>query len=89
MVRVVTFSFLCPLSEKYGTFIARCNALIEKVSSFRRMWKEDYQCYACPPTPAGGVPCQSAGRWSTCPKCDPKSSTFNNTECYAKSEWRH
>eukprot|EP01052_Picozoa_sp_SAG31_P056482 SAG31_NODE_16194_length_719_cov_1.059677_1_plen_41_part_01 len=32
-VRVVTFSFLCPLSEKYGTFIARCNALIEKVSS--------------------------------------------------------
>eukprot|EP01052_Picozoa_sp_SAG31_P042697 SAG31_NODE_6862_length_1867_cov_3.911199_1_plen_241_part_00 len=35
-VRVVTFSFLCPLpGEKYGTFIARCNALIEKVSSFR------------------------------------------------------
>eukprot|EP01052_Picozoa_sp_SAG31_P019379 SAG31_NODE_1409_length_8471_cov_12.764931_2_plen_441_part_00 len=33
-VRVVTFSFLCPLLEKYGTFIARCNALIEKVSSF-------------------------------------------------------
>eukprot|EP01052_Picozoa_sp_SAG31_P021752 SAG31_NODE_1698_length_7500_cov_3.644778_3_plen_195_part_00 len=35
LVRVVTFSFLCPLLEKYGTFIARCNALIEKVSSFR------------------------------------------------------
>eukprot|EP01052_Picozoa_sp_SAG31_P017224 SAG31_NODE_1169_length_9565_cov_3.703571_3_plen_260_part_00 len=35
VVRVVTFSFLCPLLEKYGTFIARCNALIEKVSSFR------------------------------------------------------
>eukprot|EP01052_Picozoa_sp_SAG31_P013315 SAG31_NODE_799_length_12017_cov_5.478436_1_plen_164_part_00 len=34
-VRGVTFSFLCPLLEKYGTFIARCNALIEKVSSFR------------------------------------------------------
>eukprot|EP01052_Picozoa_sp_SAG31_P059879 SAG31_NODE_19122_length_611_cov_1.724609_1_plen_138_part_00 len=34
-VRVVTFSFLCPLLEKDGTFIARCNALIEKVSSFR------------------------------------------------------
>eukprot|EP01052_Picozoa_sp_SAG31_P021202 SAG31_NODE_1627_length_7705_cov_5.310939_7_plen_241_part_00 len=34
-VRGVTFSFLCPLSEKCGTFIARCNALIEKVSSFR------------------------------------------------------
>eukprot|EP01052_Picozoa_sp_SAG31_P022208 SAG31_NODE_1755_length_7344_cov_7.207039_6_plen_235_part_00 len=34
-VRVVTFSFLCPLFEKYGTFIERCNALIEKVSSFR------------------------------------------------------
>eukprot|EP01052_Picozoa_sp_SAG31_P009175 SAG31_NODE_477_length_15150_cov_13.611772_11_plen_434_part_00 len=34
-VRVVTFSFLCQLFEKYGTFIARCNALIEKVSSFR------------------------------------------------------
>eukprot|EP01052_Picozoa_sp_SAG31_P025124 SAG31_NODE_2184_length_6244_cov_3.004882_6_plen_341_part_00 len=33
-VRVVTFSFLCPLFEKYGTFIARCNALIEKVSPF-------------------------------------------------------
>eukprot|EP01052_Picozoa_sp_SAG31_P014653 SAG31_NODE_918_length_11020_cov_14.801392_11_plen_151_part_00 len=32
-VRAVTFSFLCPLSEKYGTFIARCNALIEKVST--------------------------------------------------------
>eukprot|EP01052_Picozoa_sp_SAG31_P026741 SAG31_NODE_2446_length_5678_cov_9.411185_8_plen_213_part_00 len=25
--------FLCPLSEKCGTFIARCNALIEKVST--------------------------------------------------------
>eukprot|EP01052_Picozoa_sp_SAG31_P047052 SAG31_NODE_9252_length_1308_cov_1.358974_2_plen_244_part_00 len=35
LVRVVTFSFLCQLSEKCGTFIARCNALIEKVSSFR------------------------------------------------------
>eukprot|EP01052_Picozoa_sp_SAG31_P052032 SAG31_NODE_12644_length_927_cov_1.437198_3_plen_120_part_01 len=34
-VRVVTFSFLCPLLEKCGTFIARCNALIEKVPSFR------------------------------------------------------
>eukprot|EP01052_Picozoa_sp_SAG31_P011346 SAG31_NODE_640_length_13322_cov_4.396703_5_plen_243_part_00 len=34
LLRVVTFSFLCPLLEKYGTFIARCNALIEKVSSF-------------------------------------------------------
>ena len=33
-VRGVTFSFLCPLLEKYGTFIARCNALIEKVSPF-------------------------------------------------------
>eukprot|EP01052_Picozoa_sp_SAG31_P006144 SAG31_NODE_279_length_18600_cov_21.254527_18_plen_236_part_00 len=32
----VTFSFLCPLSEKYGTFIARCNALIEKVSPCSR-----------------------------------------------------
>eukprot|EP01052_Picozoa_sp_SAG31_P048117 SAG31_NODE_9924_length_1209_cov_1.432432_3_plen_93_part_00 len=32
-VREVTFSFLCPLLEKYGTFIARCNALIEKVSA--------------------------------------------------------
>eukprot|EP01052_Picozoa_sp_SAG31_P024999 SAG31_NODE_2164_length_6283_cov_2.762451_6_plen_467_part_00 len=31
-VRAVTFSFLCPLLEKYGTFVARCNALIEKVS---------------------------------------------------------
>eukprot|EP01052_Picozoa_sp_SAG31_P034191 SAG31_NODE_3959_length_3718_cov_1.526389_2_plen_318_part_00 len=34
-VSAVTFSFLCPLLEKYGTFIARCNALIEKVSPFR------------------------------------------------------
>eukprot|EP01052_Picozoa_sp_SAG31_P047318 SAG31_NODE_9423_length_1278_cov_4.667515_1_plen_91_part_10 len=34
-VRVVTFSFLCPLLEKCGTFIARCNALIEKVSTFK------------------------------------------------------
>eukprot|EP01052_Picozoa_sp_SAG31_P002853 SAG31_NODE_103_length_25164_cov_12.124317_21_plen_482_part_00 len=31
-VRAVTFSFLCPLLEKHGTFIARCNALIERVS---------------------------------------------------------
>eukprot|EP01052_Picozoa_sp_SAG31_P025986 SAG31_NODE_2319_length_5944_cov_9.686056_8_plen_263_part_00 len=41
-VRVVTFSFLCPLSERYGTFIARCNALIEKVSPFRatvELWR--------------------------------------------------
>eukprot|EP01052_Picozoa_sp_SAG31_P003444 SAG31_NODE_133_length_23315_cov_4.858847_6_plen_1809_part_00 len=40
---VVAFSFLCPLLEKYGTFIARCNALIEKVSPFRRartVWSE-------------------------------------------------
>eukprot|EP01052_Picozoa_sp_SAG31_P058065 SAG31_NODE_17536_length_667_cov_1.073944_1_plen_55_part_01 len=43
-VRAVTFSFLCQLLEKYGTFIARCNALIEKVSSFRdegTSWTED------------------------------------------------
>eukprot|EP01052_Picozoa_sp_SAG31_P009999 SAG31_NODE_535_length_14348_cov_11.339603_22_plen_186_part_00 len=26
------FSFLCPVSEKYGTLIERCNALIENVS---------------------------------------------------------
>eukprot|EP01052_Picozoa_sp_SAG31_P024308 SAG31_NODE_2059_length_6539_cov_4.699845_4_plen_152_part_00 len=26
---------MCPLLEKYGTFIARCNALIEKVSPCR------------------------------------------------------
>eukprot|EP01052_Picozoa_sp_SAG31_P019818 SAG31_NODE_1462_length_8242_cov_5.541135_10_plen_152_part_00 len=26
--------FVCPLLDKYGTFIARCNALIEKVSPF-------------------------------------------------------
>eukprot|EP01052_Picozoa_sp_SAG31_P040198 SAG31_NODE_5765_length_2336_cov_21.434063_1_plen_170_part_10 len=32
-VRAVTFSFLCQLLEKYGTFIARCNALIAEVSS--------------------------------------------------------
>eukprot|EP01052_Picozoa_sp_SAG31_P020031 SAG31_NODE_1487_length_8148_cov_4.926823_4_plen_130_part_00 len=25
---------MCPLLEKYGNFIARCNALIEKVSTF-------------------------------------------------------
>eukprot|EP01052_Picozoa_sp_SAG31_P010179 SAG31_NODE_548_length_14222_cov_10.926574_17_plen_275_part_00 len=31
-VRVVTFSFLCQQFEKYGTFIARRSALIEKVS---------------------------------------------------------
>eukprot|EP01052_Picozoa_sp_SAG31_P019284 SAG31_NODE_1400_length_8499_cov_2.809762_3_plen_180_part_00 len=36
MVSVVTFSFLCSLSEKYGTFIVRCNALIEKVSPCRQ-----------------------------------------------------
>eukprot|EP01052_Picozoa_sp_SAG31_P012869 SAG31_NODE_762_length_12275_cov_14.077119_4_plen_664_part_00 len=34
VVRAVTFSFLCPLLEKCETFIARCNALIEKVSTF-------------------------------------------------------
>lgn len=54
-----------------------------------RMWKQDYQCYACPSTPPGGVPCESAGRWATCPKCTSKSGVFNITECYAKSEWRH
>eukprot|EP01052_Picozoa_sp_SAG31_P016348 SAG31_NODE_1079_length_10031_cov_5.270741_5_plen_115_part_00 len=27
-------SFVCPLLEKYGNFIAICNALIEKVSTF-------------------------------------------------------
>ena len=37
LVRVVTFSFLCPLLEKHGTFIARCNALIEKVSPCIRL----------------------------------------------------
>eukprot|EP01052_Picozoa_sp_SAG31_P060051 SAG31_NODE_19271_length_607_cov_1.356299_1_plen_86_part_10 len=26
---------MCPALEKYGTFIARCNALIEKASPFR------------------------------------------------------
>eukprot|EP01052_Picozoa_sp_SAG31_P035807 SAG31_NODE_4368_length_3306_cov_15.927346_6_plen_184_part_00 len=31
-VRSYFLSFLCPLLEKCGTFIARCNALIEKVS---------------------------------------------------------
>eukprot|EP01052_Picozoa_sp_SAG31_P024940 SAG31_NODE_2156_length_6309_cov_30.741707_4_plen_70_part_00 len=33
-VRAVTFSFSRPLLEKYGTFIARCDALIEKGSPF-------------------------------------------------------
>eukprot|EP01052_Picozoa_sp_SAG31_P027317 SAG31_NODE_2546_length_5531_cov_1.748159_6_plen_134_part_00 len=37
-VRAVTFSFLCQLSEKYDTFIARCNALIEKVSPCIQTW---------------------------------------------------
>eukprot|EP01052_Picozoa_sp_SAG31_P058886 SAG31_NODE_18241_length_642_cov_1.316759_2_plen_125_part_01 len=32
-VQVISyFLVLCPLCEKYGTFIERCNALIEKVS---------------------------------------------------------
>eukprot|EP01052_Picozoa_sp_SAG31_P062199 SAG31_NODE_21203_length_555_cov_1.021930_1_plen_76_part_10 len=31
---------MCPLFEKCGTFIARCNALIEKVSSFRPLLAE-------------------------------------------------
>eukprot|EP01052_Picozoa_sp_SAG31_P062293 SAG31_NODE_21285_length_553_cov_0.995595_1_plen_142_part_10 len=43
-VRVVTFSFLCPLLEKYGTFIARCNALIEKVSSFSDLTRPENGC---------------------------------------------
>eukprot|EP01052_Picozoa_sp_SAG31_P022800 SAG31_NODE_1834_length_7135_cov_6.903923_6_plen_224_part_00 len=34
---------MCPLSEKYGTFIERCNALIEKVSPFiGRFLTEDH-----------------------------------------------
>eukprot|EP01052_Picozoa_sp_SAG31_P025480 SAG31_NODE_2235_length_6123_cov_2.723274_8_plen_173_part_00 len=37
----VTFSFLCQLSEKYGTFIARCNALIEKVSPCYKATRND------------------------------------------------
>ena len=65
------------------------NVTIRGEGAVWRMWKHDYQCYACPPTPAGGVPCESAGRWATCPKCDPQSKLFNSTECYAKSEWRH
>eukprot|EP01052_Picozoa_sp_SAG31_P064832 SAG31_NODE_23675_length_498_cov_46.689223_2_plen_117_part_01 len=32
---VVAFSFLCQLFDKYGTCIARCNALIEKVTPCR------------------------------------------------------
>eukprot|EP01052_Picozoa_sp_SAG31_P039798 SAG31_NODE_5597_length_2431_cov_3.747856_1_plen_174_part_00 len=31
--------FLCPLLGKYGTFIARCNALIEKVSTMYRNYR--------------------------------------------------
>jgi hypothetical protein len=48
------------------------NVTIRGEGAVWRMWKWDYQCYACPPTPAGGVPCESAGRWATCPKCDPR-----------------
>eukprot|EP01052_Picozoa_sp_SAG31_P004780 SAG31_NODE_202_length_20512_cov_62.659237_5_plen_96_part_00 len=42
-VRAVTFSFLCPLLENYGTFIAKCNALIEKVSPCRTMLNSPYR----------------------------------------------
>ena len=65
------------------------NVTIHGEGAVWRMWKQDYQCYVCPPTPAGGVPCQSGGRWASCSKCEPSSSDFNQTECYAKSEWRH
>eukprot|EP01052_Picozoa_sp_SAG31_P026745 SAG31_NODE_2447_length_5678_cov_5.028141_2_plen_193_part_00 len=40
------FLVLCPLSEKYGTFIARCNALIEKVSSFSHVGGQRAFCGA-------------------------------------------
>eukprot|EP01052_Picozoa_sp_SAG31_P018546 SAG31_NODE_1318_length_8823_cov_3.108780_2_plen_221_part_00 len=69
-VRAVTFSFLCPLLEKYGTFIARCNALIEKVSSFiyrptvqppsRSLSSTSSGCCA---RSSGGRRCGSWGRW--------------------------
>ena len=32
------------------------NVTIRGEGAVWRMWKQDYQCYACPPTPAGGVP---------------------------------
>ena len=35
------------------------------------------------------MPCQSAGRFHTCPQCNPTSKLFNATRCYAKAEWRH
>jgi hypothetical protein len=60
------------------------NVTIQGAGATWRMWKQDYQCYACPePQPAGALPCKF------CPKCDPKSKLYNSTECYAKSEWRH
>ena len=59
------------------------NVTIQGAGAMWRMWKQDYQCYACEPQPAGALPCNS------CPKCDPKSKLFNRTECYVKSEWRH
>lgn len=46
-----------------------------------KMWKHDYQCTACPPSPS--LPCDP------CPACDPKSKLYNVTICYAKSEQRH
>eukprot|EP01052_Picozoa_sp_SAG31_P003670 SAG31_NODE_144_length_22617_cov_21.520117_12_plen_210_part_00 len=47
-VRAVTFSFLCQLLEKCGTFIARCDALIEKVSPCIQnlRWRQQVGCAA-------------------------------------------
>ena len=58
------------------------NLTIQGEGAVWRMWKEDYQCFPCQPVPFGGEPC------TTCQKCDPKSKLYNQTQCYAKSEWR-
>eukprot|EP01052_Picozoa_sp_SAG31_P009720 SAG31_NODE_517_length_14689_cov_5.110487_11_plen_153_part_00 len=58
---------MCPLLEKYGTFIERCNALIEKVSpcitaAFALDGSETYEIR---PSPAGRLSsCNGSLAWS-------------------------
>eukprot|EP01052_Picozoa_sp_SAG31_P040472 SAG31_NODE_5868_length_2282_cov_6.325240_1_plen_237_part_10 len=51
---------MCPLSEKYGTFIARCNALIEKVSPCTA-----FGCLTVVATTANVLQLESSDRYPT------------------------
>ena len=57
------------------------NVTVQGHGATWKMWKRDYQCTACPAKTPG--PCEP------CPRCDPNSRLYNQTQCYTKAEWRH